>query len=342
MDFQIRNATIHDCSEILELSKLLNLYNLPNNRDLLEKKLLNTEKSFRGEIEEKAKNEYIFVLEDLSSKKIVGASLIIAKHGTNESPHTYFKVLKKKKESSTLNIIVEHEILRAGFDYDGPSEIGALVLKPEYRGHPKKLGKFLSFIRFMYVAAFRERFENHIHSELMPLFDEAGNSHLWEELGKKFTRMKYNKADTLSQSNKEFITSLFPEGDIYTCMLSQEARDSIGKVGHSTKPVEKMLKSIGFYYSNMIDPFDGGPHYWAQTDAILPVKNTIELKQSTQKIEFSKKGFLGIMNQSQIQFFHSEFAMNENNEIDLNNEKEISQGIKSGSKLYFLENNSGK
>src|SRR5205823_2336043 len=47
----------------------------------------------------------------------------------------------------------------------------------------------------------------------------------------------------------------------------------IGVVGPETKGVEKMLRRIGFEYANQIDPFDGGPHFIADTDDITVVKD---------------------------------------------------------------------
>jgi arginine N-succinyltransferase len=35
-----------------------------------------------------------------------------------------------------------------------------------------------------------------------------------------------------------------------------------------------LLTSFGFEYQDRVDPFDGGPHFEAETDAILPVKNS--------------------------------------------------------------------
>ena len=70
--------------------------------------------------------------------------------------------------------------------------------------------------------------------------------------------MEYWEADKLSQTNKEFIMNLFPQGTIYTKLLPQGAIKLIGEVGNDTLPVKKMLESIGFNYTNEIDPFDGG------------------------------------------------------------------------------------
>ena len=48
----------------------------------------------------------------------------------------------------------------------------------------------------------------------------------------------------------------------------------IGTVGPKTLGVEKMLKAIGFEYDYKIDPFDGGPHFVANTGDVTLVKGT--------------------------------------------------------------------
>ncbi len=90
--------------------------------------------------------------------------------------------------------------------------------------------------------------------------------------------MEYHDADILSRSNKEFILNLFPEDNIYITLLPIEARNAIGKVGEETMPVKKMLESIGFRYTNEVDPFDGGPHYRANLKDIKPIKELFEVE----------------------------------------------------------------
>jgi arginine N-succinyltransferase len=46
-------------------------------------------------------------------------------------------------------------------------------------------------------------------------------------------------------------------------------------VGPGTKTVEKMLIEAGFRYAQRIDPFDGGPHFHARTDEVLPVQRSL-------------------------------------------------------------------
>jgi arginine N-succinyltransferase len=164
--------------------------------------------------------------------------------------------------------------LRLKFEDDGPTEIGGLVVNPNYRKHKGRLGRQLSYARFLYIKMKRRWFKNHILSELMPPLTENGESILWEAVGRRFTNLSYQEADALSRKNKEFVTSLFPRGDIYTCLLTGDVRDAIGKVGPGAEPVKHMLEKIGFRWREHIDPFDGGPHYWAETDKITIIKDT--------------------------------------------------------------------
>ena len=181
---------------------------------------------------------------------------------------------EKQKYSETIHAGFIHKVLSLKFDSDGPTEIGGLVVDPTYRANKLKLGRSLSFCRFSFMKMKRRWFKDRVLSELMPPLSENGESLLWEALGRRFTNLSYQDADLLSRKNKEFITSLFPKGDIYTVLLSGEARDAIGKVGPDTEPVKHMLEKIGFRWREHIDPFDGGPHYWADTDKITLVNQT--------------------------------------------------------------------
>jgi arginine N-succinyltransferase len=300
--FLAREAETKDLEDLYKLAGMANFINLPHNKALLTKQIAKSVQSFRSRSVNPREGEYLFILEDREAGRIVGTSMMVAQHGTADQPHTFFSVVPKKKVSKSLHIGFLHQVLRLGFDYDGPTEIGGLVLSAEYRGRPEKLGKLLSFVRFMYIAARRTNFRDEVLCELMPPFNDRGDSPIWEEVGRKFTNLSYAEADRLSRRSKEFITSLFPEGDIYTCMLPGEAREAIGQVNPDTLPVKKMLEGIGFQYRNMIDPFDGGPHYWAKTSAIDPVRRTKRLRYAEKKpgkehrkaegllLAFSRKG----------------------------------------------------
>jgi len=249
--------------------------NLPPDEDIIRKKIDSSIKSFKNPSKEFAKNYYIFVLQDLETNNIIGVSMIHAQHGTEEEPHFFLTVGQEKKFSETINTGFIHGTLKLGLETNGPTEIGGLILHPDFRKGPEKLGKQLSFVRFLYMAMHPERFKPMIHSELMPPLDKNGNSPLWEAVGRRFLNMNYTEADILSRSNKEFILSLFPSENIYQTLLPIEARESIGKVGKETEPVKKMLENIGFKYTYEVDPFDGGPHYRCKLSDINLIKNKI-------------------------------------------------------------------
>lgn len=271
MSFIIRAVCRDDLQQLTDLAKQFNLLNLPGNKKILAEKIERSEASFAGELG-KDKSEYIFVLEDREEKFIVGSSLIIAKHGDEEVPHCYFKILKRDHFSQDLGLGFIHQVLRFQTDADGPTEIGGLLVDKSYRRRPERLGKQISLSRFVYMGLNPDRFEERVLCELTPPLTEEGRSEFWEALGRRFTGLPYQEADLLSQTNKEFIESLFPEEDIYLSLLDAKARLVLGRVGESTKPAQHLLESIGFSYLDEVDPFDGGPHYGAKTKEILPIK----------------------------------------------------------------------
>jgi arginine N-succinyltransferase len=167
---------------------------------------------------------------------------------------------------------MRHQTLEFKRAFTPHTEIGALILDPTYRGHPKKLGKLLSFSRLLYIARFPDRFCESVQAELLPPFEADGSSRLWNWLGRKFTGLDYLEADRLSRENNEFMQALFPPGLIYTSLMPEEVQAVIGAVGEGTKGVAKMLRSIGFSFNHHIDPFDGGPHFEARTDRITLVE----------------------------------------------------------------------
>jgi arginine N-succinyltransferase len=276
--YEIRGVGPSDEEQILELAAFLNTVNLPNDRGHIQRLLEHAEKSFSGAIKSPPHCKYVFVLWDLEANKAVGTSMIVAQLGRRDAPYIYLDVTSEEKYSKLLDKHFHHTVLRVGYSYKGPTEIGGLVVHPAERAGKQRLGLQISYVRFLYIAAHRELFQDEILAELLPPLEPDGKSHLWEALGRRFTDMSYAEADLLSSENKEFVRDLFPRGDIYASVLSPEAQDVIGKVGTQTKGVEKMLRRIGFRYAERVDPFDGGPHFVAQADEITLVSETKKVR----------------------------------------------------------------
>jgi arginine N-succinyltransferase len=275
--FRIRQSYRDDVDQVLAVAEHLDTVNLPADRTIIEGILDRSEKSFTAEVPP-GEREYLFVLEDLAQKRIIGTSMIYAQHGTKRAPHIFFRVENDERYSITLDRYFVHQTLRIGYNYNGPTEIGGLILLPEYRRNAHALGKALSYVRFLFIRMNRPIFRDQVLSELLPPLENDGTSKLWEALGRHFTGLTYQEADRISKDNKEFINALFPDDPIHTELLPADVRALIGQVGEETKAVEKMLRRIGFEYAEQIDPFDGGPHFLAKTDDITIVHDAAEVE----------------------------------------------------------------
>lgn len=286
---------------MLAVAEHLDTVNLPHDRDVINGILDRSERSFSGELPV-SEREFVFVLEDLTKKTIIGTSMVYAQHGTKRAPHIFFRVENDERYSVTLDRYMVHRTLRIGYNYNGPTEIGGLILLPEYRRSPLALGKALSYVRFMFMRMHRDFFRDQVLSELLPPLEPDGTSKLWKALGKRFTGLTYQEADRLSKENKEFIHALFPDDPIHTELLPDDVQAIIGQVGEETKAVEKMLRRIGFEYAQQIDPFDGGPHFVANTDSITVVRDTEEVEVSRDTDGKRRWAILGVETPTRPQF----------------------------------------
>ncbi|HSY21817.1 MAG TPA: arginine N-succinyltransferase [Polyangiaceae bacterium] len=276
--YEIRGAGPADEEQLYEVARHLNTVNLPADRSEIRGLLEHSRQSFTGAISDPRKREYVFVVSDRERDRIVGTSMIIAQLGRRDAPYIYVDVFDEERYSATLDKHFGHVVLKIGYSYSGPTELGGLIVDPEYRKKPERLGLLISYVRFLYIKMHRELFRDDLLAELLPPLEPDGTSHLWNAVGRKFTEMTYPEADRLSKKNKEFVKGLFPEGPIYATLLPEDAQAVIGKVGAQTRGVERMLRRIGFHYAFRVDPFDGGPHFTARTDDVALVARSHRAK----------------------------------------------------------------
>jgi arginine N-succinyltransferase len=276
--YEVRGVEPSDEDQLLEVARHLDTVNLPDDREAIRAIIELSQRSFAGEIKDPKRREYVFALVDVERSRVIGTSMIIAQLGRRDAPYIYLDVIDEEKYSATLDKHFCHTLLRIGYSYSGPTELGGLIVHPDYRSVPERLGQMISYVRFLFIAAHRPLFRDELLAELLPPLELDGTSHLWEALGRHFTGLSYAEADFISKKNKEFIKSLFPDGVVYASVLPPDAQAVIGKVGLQTRGVEKMLKRIGFRYAYRIDPFDGGPHFTAPTDEVTLIARTVRTK----------------------------------------------------------------
>src|SRR3569623_94509 len=171
--FRIRQAYREDVEQVLAVAEHLDTVNLPHDRKVIEGILDRAERSFTGELPV-VDREFVFVLEDLAQKRIIGTSMIYAQHGTKRAPHIFFRVENDERYSVTLDRYFVHQTLRIGYNFNGPTEIGGLILLPEYRRNAHALGKALSYVRILFIRMHRPLIRDHVLFVLLLLFVFVG------------------------------------------------------------------------------------------------------------------------------------------------------------------------
>lgn len=297
--FLFREARLDDEDAIVELAAHLDTLNLPPDRGFVRDLLARSTESFAGGREPgdfDPERRFLFVLEapaELEGQglgRVVGTSMIHAQHGTPREPHVFFRVDHEERYAELhmqrsgeehRQVHMVHTMLTMGLTYQGPTEVGGLVLHPELRKHPEKLGRLLSLGRFVFMAMRRAWFRDRVLAELLPPLSrtlQGTRSPLWDSLGHRFTGLTYDEADELSRYDKEFIWKLFPVMPVHASLLPADVQDIIGRVGPETQGAKRLLESIGFSYSGRVDPFDGGPHFEVNTDEIVLVRDAQTLR----------------------------------------------------------------
>ena len=246
---------------------------LPVNDNLLAKKITRSEASFAKEVSSPTNESYLFVMQDSTTEAVVGTCGIEACVGVEDAFYHYHigKVVHASRE---LNIHNTVEILTVCNDYSGISEICTLFLREPAR--QPNMGRFLSKVRFLFMAEHQHRFTERVIAEMRGVSDENGRSPFWEWLEKHFFSMDFPTVDYLTGiGNKVFIAELMPKYPIYVNLLSQAAQAAIGKVHDKTKPALALLEKEGFKYRGYVDIFDAGPTIEAEVDTLKTVRESI-------------------------------------------------------------------
>ena len=271
----VRPVTSADLPALFDLARSTGtgLTTLPANEQRLQHRVSWAEKAFRGEAE-RADADYLFVLES-DEGKVVGISAVAGAVGLREPWYNY-RVGLTVSASQELGIHREIPTLFLANDLTGQSELCSLFLHADHRAGLN--GRLLSKARFLFIAEFRELFGDKVIAEMRGMSDEDGRSPFWESLGRHFFKMEFSQADYLTGvGNKAFIAELMPKFPLYTCFLSADAREVIGRVHPHTEPALAMLKAEGFSYQGYVDIFDAGPAIEAPTEKIRAIADSQNL-----------------------------------------------------------------
>ena len=269
----VRPVTMDDLEGIFLLAEKTGggLTTLPPDRKRLGEKIRESEKNFQYKPSRPSGETYFLVMEDLETKKIVGTSAIYSKVG-GFFPFCTYELKTVVKESKVLGVKKDVQYLQVKREHNGPSEVGTLFLDPEYRIGNN--GRLLSLSRFVFVAQYRELFEDHILAELRGRIDKDGNSVFWDCLGAHFFNVPFEKADLMVNEDKSFIDDLMPQHPIYIDLLPREAQMVIGQVHDDSRPAMRLLEKEGFVQIDEVDIFEAGPIVKGETNKLRCIKNS--------------------------------------------------------------------
>ncbi|HEY7116712.1 MAG TPA: arginine N-succinyltransferase [Tepidisphaeraceae bacterium] len=273
--YVIRPITLDDLAPLVELTRLtgFGLTTLPCDEKLLRRRI---KESLRG-FEKLADDDppigetYLFVMEHVPSKQVVGTCGIVSKVGGFE-PFYAYRIETSIHQSEVLHVRKEIQTLHLVETHSGPCEIGSLFLSPQHRAGGN--GRLLSLSRFLFIANYAAYFDPTVIAEMRGVVDDKGHSPFWEAVGRHFFDVDFPKADYLSMVNKRFIAELMPKHPIYIPLLPKEAQDVIGAVHEHTKPALKILQDEGFESCDQVDIFEAGPVVRCQLNQVRAIRES--------------------------------------------------------------------
>jgi arginine N-succinyltransferase len=228
-------------------------------------------RSFSGMVEARDA-DFVFVLEDGETGRVVGVSALKAGVGFDE-PFYNFRMGRHVHSCRELGVYSDKRTLYLCNDFTGSAELCTLFLDPDYRTGDN--GRLLSKSRLLFAANCLEQLPETMVAELRGFQRQDGTSPFWESLGRHFFRIDFDKADDFSSLGpKSFIAELMPRYPVYTDFLTDEAQGVIGVVHPDTVPARRLLEQEGFRYEGYVDIFDGGPVLQAHTRELRIVKES--------------------------------------------------------------------
>lgn len=296
MPFLVRSVEANDLPALYDLARQAPLFHLPADKNHIKQLIYTSVQSFQKNTPP-ADAVYLFIIEDVDKKKVVGTSQIIANYASAKAPYYYFQVSEKKFRDKELRISKNQRFLKLKKTTQELSTIGGVVIDRDYRGSPEKIGKQIIQTRLIYMGMFPNRFKDKILSELVAPVTENGENLFWKNIGERFTELSSKQADQLEKQKKmEFIYNLIPKDKIYLSLLDENIIPSINRVEFKHgKTAQHIIEKMGFRYLHKVH-VQGCLLYGAQLDQIPLVRNlkALKVKRKTS-ISTNHTKYMGVM-----------------------------------------------
>ena len=142
--------------------------------------------------------------------------------------------------SKELNVYQALPTLFLSNDHTGSSELCTLFLDPQWRKEGN--GYLLSKSRFLFMAAFRERFNEKVVAEMRGVIDEQGYSPFWESWANAFRHGVFPCRLPVRHRTEGFHCRPDAQASAVYRFPFPEAQAVIGKVHPQTAPARTVLE----------------------------------------------------------------------------------------------------
>ncbi len=246
-----------DAFERIAAASATGITTLPADRAVLLDKLERSAQAFAATDDSSGEEIYLFVVEDLSSGRVIGTSGIAASAGFADRFYSYRNEMIVHA-SAALGASNRIHTLHLCHDLTGYTLLTSFYIEPAYEHTAAP--QLLSRARLLFIAEFAARFSDRIAAESPGLSDEAGRCPFWDAVGSRFFAMSYPQVERLTGGrNKAFIAELMPQAPIYVPLLPEQAQWAIGQLHPVAELPFSILLDEGFDTETYVDIFDGGP-----------------------------------------------------------------------------------
>jgi arginine N-succinyltransferase len=271
----LRPVELTDLPQLQQLARdsLVGVTSLPDDSERLRSRILESCASLDKDVEKHGPENYFFVLEDLTARRLVGCSEILATAGFNEP---FYSLRNRHFTSASRELNIEHGVpaLSLCHDLNGHTLLRGFHIDDDLVR--TEFSELLSRARLLFIAAHSQRFADVVITEIVGYSSDEGQSPFWDAVGKHFFDLPYTEAERLcGLESRTFLAELMPQYPIYVPMLPQAAQDCIGRIHPDGQEAFDILQREGFETNSYIDLFDGGPTLYARTSNVLTIAQSL-------------------------------------------------------------------
>lgn len=268
----VRPCSLTDLPAIedLALESDIGITTLPVNKETLQQRVELSLKSFEGVAGQQA--NYLFVLEEVHSKTLLGVAGVVA-HAGMGLPFYSYRREDLIHSSQTLGIHKRIPSLHLCHDLTDKSQLCSFYVRSDYRQDPH--AELLSRARCLFLGEHKQHFGDSLLAEIPGVLDQQENSPFWDSVGKHFFGVDYGLAEYLSGvKSQAFLAEMMPPYPIYVPLLSQAAQSALGQPNVEAMHTLSFLRKEGLKPTPYVDIFDGGPTVIAKISKLLSVQHS--------------------------------------------------------------------